>query len=34
MGPMSGDHSAENVKIEIEKIVNSFKFNKSLANGI
>ena len=34
MGPMSGDHSAENVKIEIEKIVNSLKFNKSLAKGI
>jgi hypothetical protein len=31
---MSGDHTAENVKFEIEKIVNSYsKFNKTLANG-
>jgi hypothetical protein len=34
MAPMSGDHTAENVKFEIEKIVNSYsKFNKTLANG-
>ena len=34
MAPMSGDHTAENVKFEIEKNVNSYtKFNKTLANG-
>ena len=33
MRSMNGDHTAENLKVVIEEIVNGFKFNKSLAKS-
>ena len=33
MGSMTGNHSAENIKREIESLVNSFKCNKSKFHG-
>jgi hypothetical protein len=33
MGSMTGNHSAENIKREIESLVNSYKCNKSKFHG-
>jgi hypothetical protein len=33
MTSMSGSHTAENIKIVLEKLINSYSFNKNLAHG-
>ena len=33
MRSMSGSHTAENIKIVLEEIINSYSFNKNLAHG-